>query len=68
MEYNPINVKIIEFYLKENNLSISKFCRLCKISTDTYKRIMTNKNFKLNAIYKIAKVLKVHIYQMFIES
>lgn len=65
MNHNLINTKIIESYRKENNLSIAKFCRTCGISTSTYKRIIANKNFKLNALFKIAKIIKVPVCQIF---
>ena len=65
MNGNIVNTEIIESYIKENNLSMNKFCKLCKISPSTYKRIKNNRNFKLNALFKIAKILNVHICRMF---
>ena len=65
MNGNSINAKIIELYIKENNLSIAEFCKLCKISPSTYKRIKDNKDFRLNALFKIAKIMNLKPYQFF---
>lgn len=65
MNNNLINTKIIESYLKENNLSTAKFCKICGISLNSYKQIRASEDCKLDALFKIAKVLKVPIYQIF---
>lgn len=65
MDGNSINVKMIEKFLKENNLSIAKFCKLCGICVSTYKRVISNKNYKINTIFKISRGLGVYIYQMY---
>ncbi len=61
-----IKIKLIENYIKENRLSKNKFCKICKISLSTLNKILANKNnFKLIALFRIAKVIKIEIYQMF---
>ena len=63
---NTIKTELIENFIKDNNLSKSKFCKLCKISQSTLNKIMTNsKNFRIIALFKIARVLKIQVYQMF---
>ena len=63
---NTIKVELIENFIKENNLSKSKFCEMCKISQSTLDKIMTNsENFRIIALFKIARVLKIQVYQMF---
>ncbi len=63
---NTIKTELIENFIKENNLSKSKFCKMCKISQSTLNKIMTNsENFKIIALFKIARVLKIQVYQMF---
>lgn len=63
---NKIKSDLIENFIKENNLSKSKFCEMCKISQSTLDKIMTNsENFKIIALFKIARVLKIQVYQMF---
>lgn len=61
---NMIKTEVIEQYLRENNLSKTKFCEICKISRSTFKKIMNNENFQLIALFKIARVLNVHIHQL----
>lgn len=61
-----IKVELIENFVKENNLSKIKFCNICKISLSTLNKIMANSDkFRIVALFKIAKVLKIQVYQMF---
>lgn len=63
---NTIKTELIENFIKENDLSKSKFCEMCKISQSTLDKIMTNsENFRIIALFKIARVLKIQVYQMF---
>ncbi|MCH5160210.1 MAG: helix-turn-helix transcriptional regulator [Clostridiales bacterium] len=53
-------------YIEENNLSRTKFCQICKISTTTLKKIMNNDGiFRITALFKIARVLNVYIHELF---
>jgi predicted transcriptional regulator len=63
---NEINVEMIKNYMKENGLSKAKFCRQCKISMEVFNKILVNKdNFRIIALFKIAIVMKIEIFQMF---
>ena len=63
---NTIKTEIIENFMLENNISKTKFCKMCKISPSTLNKIMTNDdNFGIIALFKIARVIKVQVYQMF---
>lgn len=62
---NCVNKKVIENYIKNNNLSKSKFCKLCKISYSTLTRILNDENFYLSAIFKIARVMSTQVYNLF---
>ena len=63
---NTTKTELIENFIKENNLSKSKFCKMCKISQSTLNKIMTNnENFKIIALFKIARVLKIQVFEMF---
>ena len=63
---NLIKTEIFENYIKEHNLSKTAFCKLCKISPSVLKKIMSNKdNFYIIALFRIAKVIKMEVYQMF---
>lgn len=63
---NTIKTELIENFIKENNLFKSKFCKMCKISQSTLNKIMTNsENFRIIALFKIARVLKIQVFEMF---
>ena len=63
---NTIKTELIENFIKDNNLSKSKFCKMCKIRQSTLNKLMTNsENFRIIALFKIARVLKIQVYQMF---
>lgn len=63
---NRIKAELIKNFIKENNLSKSKFCKMCKISQSTLDKIMTNsENFRIIALFKIARVLKIQVFEMF---
>lgn len=62
-----VNTTIIDSYIKANNLSKTQFCKLCKISVSTLNRIMTNNNFNLISLFRIAKTMDVHICKLFVE-
>ena len=62
---NTIKIELIENFIKENNLSKSKFCEMCKISQSTLNKLITNnENFRIIALFKIARVLKVNFFKM----
>ena len=60
---NEFKKELIESYLKE-----TKFCKLCNISICTLEKIMNNKNYRIAALFKLAKVVKIQVYQMFGED
>ena len=63
---NTIKTVLIENFIKDNNLSKSKFCKMCKISQSTLNKIITNnENFRIIALFKIARVLKIQVFEMF---
>lgn len=60
-----VKTEIIENFIKENSLSKTKFCKMCKISPSTLKKIMTeDTDFGVVALFKIARVLNVHIREL----
>ena len=62
---NEFKKEIIESYLNANKISKTKFCKLCGISYCTLEKIRNNKNYRIGALFKIAKVVKIQVYQMF---
>lgn len=54
--------KIIEEYLKENEISKSRFCRLCKISVREFKHLFDYRHSVNNdTFYKIAQTMKLRL-------
>ena len=65
---NEVKTEIIKKFMIENKISKTAFCKMCKISYSTFKNIMANNdNFRILALFKIAKVIKIQVYQMFNE-
>ena len=63
---NIIKTELIIDYLKSNNLSKSKFCKLCKISYRTLNKILLgDTNFEVIALFRIAKMLGIQIHTIF---
>ncbi len=56
----------LEKYMKENNLTKTEFCKLCKISGKTYnKMIEESGEYSVNALLRIARVIDVELYEFF---
>lgn len=62
-----IKTEVFENYMKEHNLTKTEFCKLCGIGVQTFNRIISRQNFRISALFKIAKVIKVEVWQMFNE-
>ena len=63
---DTIKTEIIGSYMKEHNLSKNKFCKMCNVNIQTLNKILNNDfRFRVNALFKIARVLKIEVYQMF---
>lgn len=60
-----INTQLIENYIKENNLSITAFCRKCRIGLKTFYKIMLNNNVMTSSLYKIAKCINIKFSEIF---
>lgn len=56
-----INTKLIEDYMKENNLTKKQFAELCHFSTSTLQRILNGKesNYRYDVLRNLLLVLKV---------
>ncbi len=61
-----INVKLINDYITANNLTKKQFANLCHISVYMLCKILNGyENFDIKYLFRIAKVLNVHIHEMF---
>ena len=62
---NIIKTHMIENYRRKKGLSKKSMCQLCKMSIYTYNKIISNKtNFRLLAIFRIAKVMQVDVAKL----
>lgn len=61
---DKFKTEIIENYLKENKMSKTEFCKLCGISQGTLSRIINNGNYRIDALFKISRVVKIQVYKM----
>ena len=65
---NEVKTEIIKKFIRDNKISKTAFCKMCKISPSTLKKIMNKEdNYGIIALFKIAKVIKIQVYQMFNE-
>ena len=54
-----LNMKVIEDYKRENNLSTTQFCKKCGISIATYRKIEKGEtHLRLKPILKIITTIK----------
>ena len=60
-----INVKLIDDYIKNNNLTVTKFCKLCKISPKTLKKLKNGEDCRVIAVFKIARLMNIRVHQLF---
>lgn len=57
---------LIENYLKEHNISKTKFCKDCNINYNALNKILNNKyQIKFSTLFKVCKKLEIEIYQFF---
>ena len=60
------NLEIIKNYIKENNLSKSKFCKLSRISLKTLHKIFNQQtNLRATAVFRVARTMNIKVYLLF---
>ena len=61
------NIKLIEDYIQNNKLSKKEFCKQCCIGEPILRKILKNQqNFRLSALFKIARELNINVHELFI--
>lgn len=61
-----IKIELILNYIKQNNLTKTKFCKLCNISYSTFLKILNDDlNFDSRATFKIARFMKIKVCKLF---
>ncbi len=52
------NIQIMKQFMKENNLTVKEFCKLCGVSYSIYKKILNHQlNMRSSNCIKVVKVL-----------
>lgn len=61
-----IKTELIEKYMDENDVSLEEFCRISNIcKSDIQKIFVQNFDFGIDVIFKLAKVLKIEVFELF---
>ena len=61
-----VKIELIEQFIKEQGVTNTEFCKLCKISYSTFSKIKRGAyNVKINAIFKIARTVGVKAHELF---
>lgn len=63
---SSFNKKIILDFMKEHNLSKSKFCKLCGFGMTTLNKILNDDHsLRLNVLRKLSKTMDIEIKDFF---
>lgn len=61
-----IRKDFFEKYMRDNNLTLTEFCKLCKISMYTYKKIINGTgNYSVYSLLKLARVVDMEMFGLF---
>lgn len=56
-----VNNEVINKYLKDNNLSQTKFAKLCGLAPVTFRDVREGKSASITTLYKLASFMKTSI-------
>lgn len=61
-----IKIELIEKYMDENDVSLEEFCNISNIcKSDIQKIFVQDFDFGIDVIFKLAKVLKIEVFELF---
>ena len=62
-----IKENLILKYMKDNNLSKTAFCKNCKISYSTFRKLMYGNadNCNIVAVFRMARYMNIQPYKLF---
>ena len=61
-----IKTELIEKYMDENEVSLEEFCRISNIcKSDIQKIFVQDFDFGIDVIFKLAKLLKIEVFELF---
>ena len=63
-----INSELIKNYLEKNNITVTEFCKTCKLSKLTFFKILSNitLDYDIRYLYRIAKAMGCDICDIFV--
>lgn len=63
---NRLRIEMVEGFRAILDISKSAFCKRCGISYSVYKKMLNHDlNFRVSALFKLAKVLKMNVCELF---
>ena len=63
-----IKTDLILDFMKSKGWSKTKFCKTCKVTPLTFEKIINkNYHFGVRALFKIAKVMGIEVWELFNE-
>ena len=66
MKGNTLKVRMIREFIKKNKLTDEEFCETSKIDKEDFNKLMVlNYDFPIEVLLKLARILKIEIYQLF---
>lgn len=65
MKKRVYNQKVIQDYIKDNGITIKKFCQICGISYSQYRKILNDDDVYVSTIIKIIVIAKIPFHKMF---
>lgn len=61
-----IRIELIEWYMKNNNLTKQEFCAECALSDSTFRKIMRgNYKYQTASIIRIAEKMKISVCDLY---
>lgn len=61
-----IKTELIEKFMDENEVSLEEFCRISNICKSDFQKIFVQDfDFGIDVIFKLAKVLKIEVFELF---
>ena len=68
MKNLTFKTELITNYMNKNHLSKTAFCKLCRVHPRIFNKIMAHDlHFGIKALFRICRVLKIEVYEFFIE-
>ncbi len=64
-KFDVVNITLIDNFIISHKITKKQFCKLCKINYSTLRKIYNGKNFIINSLIKIARVMEIKVSNFF---